>query len=393
LPSPMPTLPDTPTLLPQRPRAKRARRGPDQEAHSCAQQAQAIVENEAENHTSPAYIAKRARHVSSDLVSTSADISTSSGPSSLNGMVLGREVCTLKERHARLSSSGALEGLSFLNGEWRRSSEEPEVDSKPHFVKQHDSGMLHLYYHWPATAWQIATQLRAPANKVLAQAISDADHPNTIAKSSWCLLGPLDMLMSCSTFDMSVDGPNTIDKPFLIEELGRDFFIRQQPRKLVIWFECPQSGQVYHSGAKKAGTHKAGNRYCPMCHRCFSANNFKSQHLKSHARALDSAIASPPSSGPGTPNFDSIDGVSGDVKPSLFALEEGLMPFDASTPKFPLAVGEPVLIGEPVTVGAAVTAPVSMAEAQSQQPQPPALLYNISFDPIQEVLHTFPNML
>jgi len=311
-------------------------------------------------------------------------------------MVLGREVCTLKERHARLSSSGAFEGLSFLNGEWRRSFHNPDVDSKPHFVKQHSNddsiGMLHLYYNWPASAWQIATQLLAPADKVLGQAISDAEHPNTITKSSWFLLGPFCLLMACPDFDLTVDGPNTIEQPFLIEELGLDFFIRQQPRKLVIWFECPRSGKVYHSGAKKAGTHKAGNRYCPMCHRCFSANNFKSQHLKSHVRALGSAMASSPSSGPASPSsgpvsLDAIDDASFDAKPSLFALEEGLSPFDSLTPKFPLAVGEPVLIGE------AVTAPASPAEAHSQQSQPPSLLYNISFDPIQEVLHTFPNML
>jgi len=268
----------------------------------------------------------------------------------------------------------------------------PEVDSKPHFVKQQSDddfgiiGILHLYYHWPSSAWQIATQLHAPEDKVLAQSTSDADHPNTIAKSSWCLLGPLGVLMSCPDFDMTVDGPNTIDEPFLIEELGRDFFIRQQPRKLVIWFECPRSGQVYHSGAKKAGTHKAGNRYCPMCHRCFSANNFKSQHLKSHARTNVAVVSSSPSS-PVTPDLDPIDdAASVDLKPSLFSLEEGLMPFDPLTPKLPLAVGEPVLIGEPVTVGGAVTAIAS-------HQQPPSLLQNISFDPIQEVLHSFPNMI
>lgn len=309
-------------------------------------------------------------------------------------------MCTLKERHARLSSSGAWEGLSFLNGEWRRSSHEPEVNSKPHFVKQQSNDdsygdtqtrLHHLYYNLAASAWQIAPQLLAPAHMVLGQAISDAEHPNTITKSSWCLLGPLGMLMSCSAFDMTVDGPNTINQPFLIEELGRDFFIRQQPRKQVIWFECPRSGQVYHSGAKKAGTHKAGNRYCPMCHRCFSANNFKSQHLKAHVRALGSAIASSPSSGPVSPDLDPVDDASIDIKPSLFALEEGLLPLDSLPPKFPLAVGEPVFIGEPITVGEAVTAPASPVDMHSQQP--PSLSYNISFDPIQEVLHTFPNML
>lgn len=301
----------------------------------------------------------------------------------------------LMERHARLSSSGAWEGLYSLNGEWRRSPDEPEVGSKPHFVKHPSEddpvGLLHLYYHWPATAWQIARELHAPPDKVLGQSISDADHPNTIAKSSWCLLGPLGMLISCAAFDVTVDGPNTIDEPFLIEELGRDFFIRQQPRKQVIWFECPRSGQVYHSGAKKAGTHKAGNRYCPMCDRCFSANNFKSQHLKSHARA--SGLPSSPLSATVSPDLDAMDGESTDRKPTLFALEEGLVPFDSLAAKFPMAVGEPVLIGEPVPVGEPIGDLAPPVEPHCQLQQPPSLIYNISFDPIQEVLHTFPNML
>jgi len=98
----------------------------------------------------------------------------------------------------------------------RRSFHNPDVDSKPHFVKQHSNddsiGMLHLYYNWPASAWQIATQLLAPADKVLGQAISDAEHPNTITKSSWFLLGPFCLLMACPDFDLTVDGPNTFEQ-------------------------------------------------------------------------------------------------------------------------------------------------------------------------------------
>jgi len=202
-------------IIPPHARAKRARRGAEQEAQLYAQQPHVLAEHGVKNHATPADIAKRARHVSSEL-STSSDLSTTSGPSSVSSMVLGREVCTLKERHARLSSSGAFEGLSFLNGEWRRSFHNPDVDSKPHFVKQHSNddsiGMLHLYYNWPASAWQIATQLLAPADKVLGQAISDAEHPNTITKSSWFLLGPFCLLMACPDFDLTVDGPNTIEQ-------------------------------------------------------------------------------------------------------------------------------------------------------------------------------------
>jgi len=115
---------------------------------------------------------------------------------------------------------------------------------------------------------------------------SDGQHPNTVDKGSWSLLASTSGLAPCDAFDFCTEGPNTPEQPFLMEELGLDYFIRAQPRKQVIWFEDPSTGQVFHSGAKKAGTHsdKPGNRYCPMCERCFSANNFKSQHMRSHLR-------------------------------------------------------------------------------------------------------------
>lgn len=207
----------------------------------------------------------------------------------------------LKERHGRLVSSGAPKVLDFLNGLWRRS--ECDIATMPYYCKFDeasggDQPLLHLYFAPQLPGWRIAQNVNA--QQVLAEAFCDAAHPNTITKGSWRLLLPLNpstppMLQSCPGFDTSADGPNTPEQPFLIEEIGRDFFTRAQPRKQVIWFECPSTGEVYHSGAKKAGqqSDKPGNRYCPICNRCFSANNFKSQHMKSHARFLSSVKTSP----------------------------------------------------------------------------------------------------
>jgi len=67
-----------------------------------------------------------------------------------------------------------------------------------------------------------------------------------------------------------------------MEELGRDFFLRVQLTRKVVWFVCPTSGNVYHSAAKPGGPGgraKPGKRYCHLCKKCFSANNFQSQHL------------------------------------------------------------------------------------------------------------------
>jgi len=222
----------------------------------------------------------------------------------------------VKERHAKLIASGAPSHLDALNGQWRRSEYEPFVDELPHYVKEMDDfRQLHLFFE--AGAWQIASSVGG--SDVLARAASTAQHPNTVDKGSWSL--PMTMsaherptLVPFEAFDFWTDGPNTPEQPFQMEELGLDYFIRPQPRKQVIWFEDPNTGQVFHSGAKKAGVHsdKPGNRYCPMCKRCFSANNFKFQHMRTHARSFDSLptslepTRSPPDSLQSTPMHSPI---------------------------------------------------------------------------------------
>lgn len=83
-------------------------------------------------------------------------------------------------------------------------------------------------------------------------------------------------------FEIVTEGPNTEEEPFLLEEIGVDFFLRVQLKtRKVIWFESP-AGEVYHSAAKPGGAGgraKPGKRYCHICHKCFSANNFQTQHL------------------------------------------------------------------------------------------------------------------
>lgn len=53
-----------------------------------------------------------------------------------------------------------------------------------------------------------------------------------------------------------------------MEEIGRDFFLRVQLTRKVVWFVCPTSGNVYHSAAKPGGPGgraKPGKRYCHLC--------------------------------------------------------------------------------------------------------------------------------
>jgi len=257
---------------------------------------------------------------------------------------------SLKERHGSLVASGAPPALDALNGVWRRSEYAPEMGDFPHYVKEVEGGKstLHLFKQFGESGpWQIARSDDPKCvlirSDVLARSFSNAHHPNTVDKGSWSLLASTSAaapptLVPCDAFDFWTDGPNTPDQPFLMEEIGLDFFIRAQPRKQVIWFEDPSTGQVFHSGAKKAGafSDKPGNRYCPMCEKCFSANNFKSQHMRSHARSCDSlpsSAASTPLTTPlpsplGSPNAD-IDAPTGFCDISEEDLAEA---FDAMLP-------------------------------------------------------------
>ena len=80
-----------------------------------------------------------------------------------------------------------------------------------------------------------------------------------------------------------------------MDELGRDFFLRAKLRsRCVVWFQCPATNQLKHSAAKSNNRGSGampgvrstpGERYCHLCNRCFSANNFSSQHLQNRHRA------------------------------------------------------------------------------------------------------------
>jgi len=265
---------------------------------------------------------------------------------------------------------------------WRRSEAAPEA-ALPHYIKNATHGdttcTLHLFSQlgmWQITRSDPASILAG--SDVLARSLSDGQHPNTVDKGSWSLLASTSGgLLPCDTFDFWTDGPNTPEQPFLMEELGLDYFIRAQPRKQVIWFEDPSTGCVFHSGAKKAGTYsdKPGNRYCPMCEKCFSANNFKSQHMRSHLRLnardrCESLPATPLHSPLPSPTSKLCD------EPTGFG--------DEPTGFTELVIDEELAV--------AFEAAVMMPEAAVMMPIPlgaPAVAKIKSFDPIETLLDDF----
>ena len=198
--------------------------------------------------------------------------------------------CTFDAGRVGIYSTGAPPLLASLNGEWHADAKRPEVAGRPHFLKPVGGAVtLHLYYSSPHESWHISTELGA-AN-VYAAAASDALHPNTVARDAWRLAcgEPGGFLVQHKEFEIATHGPNTAELPFTMDQIGRDYFLRVSLTPLirqVVWFRCPATGEVYHSAAKSKsvrGEHATrglpGKRHCSLCSKCFSANNFHSQHL------------------------------------------------------------------------------------------------------------------
>jgi len=161
---------------------------------------------------------------------------------------------------------------------WQRDRKEPDVHGFPHYVSTSGQTELHLFKG--SRGWQIAPDVDAGVAYAVAPGVPAA-HPGTVRQGEWQLPSqPSGVWAPNPDFHLRVEGPNSENEPYRLDEIGADFFLRIKTTKLV-WFIDPTTGEVTHSGAKASGSKgKPGKRYCPMCNACFSANNFVSQHLK-----------------------------------------------------------------------------------------------------------------
>ena len=180
-----------------------------------------------------------------------------------------------------LRSTGAPSDQPLLACDWIRDKEEPLCNGAVHYVstgKASPSPPLHLF-KGKKGLWQIAPEVDAAVAYAVAK--SPAAHPNTVVEGEWLVPTPPDGSWQLhKDFHLRHDGPNTEAQPYDMDDLGADFFLRVKNNKL-IWYVDPATGETMHSGAKAAGSKdKPGQRYCPLCRKCFSANNFVSQHLK-----------------------------------------------------------------------------------------------------------------
>lgn len=107
----------------------------------------------------------------------------------------------------------------------------------------------------------------------LARSYADALHPNTVLAGEWevCVTYP-DGWKADPRF--AVHLARTASDVVTMDDVGRDFFVRV-PQTRPVRFVDPATGEVHTSGAKHDG-----RRYCHLCDRLYSGNNFVSQHLR-----------------------------------------------------------------------------------------------------------------
>lgn len=117
----------------------------------------------------------------------------------------------------------------------------------------------------------------------LAIAYTTALHPTTVFFFEWLAYEcdaarrwrPLELTFA----HVALRGATSPVHPVTLDRLGLDFFVRHRQTS-VVWFVDPHTGEVQHSGAKACREHGPGKRYCSLCGRSFSANNFVTQHMR-----------------------------------------------------------------------------------------------------------------
>lgn len=120
----------------------------------------------------------------------------------------------------------------------------------------------------------------ACSDLIVAEAASVALHPATVFEGEWRVRNLDSGIMEDSALKFQHASIESSPKsPLTMYDLGIDFFTRRVGTKIVYYID-PVSKKVYHSGAKCKGSARAGKRFCPLCMRSFSANNFITQHMR-----------------------------------------------------------------------------------------------------------------
>lgn len=161
---------------------------------------------------------------------------------------------------------------------------------KVHPLVYRSVGYVDAYHIVPFTdGWRIYD----PNGDEIVRAISQALHPTTVHGCEWMAVHDgayIDLRFHHSFSDTSKTSP------VHMETLGMDFFMHHKVTK-PIWFINPEDGNVTHSGSKRhtnGRTTEHGKRYCSTCGKCFSSNNWCTQHMANchphFSKAQDSLV-------------------------------------------------------------------------------------------------------
>ena len=161
--------------------------------------------------------------------------------------------------HASIHSVGGEDGA--LIGEWLRVGAQLN-----HIVYECEDMTLFREYG----VWVVVR-----AGFVVAKALSSAQHPVTVHSGEW--LDASDNVMHGFEFVLKNFGSQ--EHPLEFDDFGIDYFVRKQTNR-VMWY-VDHAGATVHSGAKANRCDaRPGVRYCYICDRYFSGNNFRSQHIQ-----------------------------------------------------------------------------------------------------------------
>ncbi len=117
---------------------------------------------------------------------------------------------------------------------------------------------------------------------LVAFGVSSALHPCTVHDGEWHDPESGNIL---TKFCFVPSEYGTFTRPIrLTYDIGIDYFTRLSP-PFIVWYVHEDDEEPLHSGSKcVAETGLPGKRYCNICQTSSSANNFKSQHMRSHMR-------------------------------------------------------------------------------------------------------------
>lgn len=168
--------------------------------------------------------------------------------------------------------------LAHLDRVWVRHPTVPLIKGFPHYVSIEEGSSTHICR--TDERWIICDGA-LPRVLIYAFSYSPALHPNTILPGEWVVVEERfpDRCVMLPDFHLCADvSGSTAEDPLMMEDVGLDFFLRITPTHPV-WFVDPFTHAVRYSGTKMGSNGTAGVRFCSVCSKCVSANNFVSQHL------------------------------------------------------------------------------------------------------------------